>query len=55
MIEDQGQNQVETLKTSKSDNEKLTIEDEIPKSSFNNNEAKKELEIEETVDREKLV
>ena len=59
MIEDQGQNQVKTLKTFKSDNEKLTIKDVIPKSSLNNNEAKKGLdkikEIKKTVDREKLV
>ena len=58
-IEDQGQKQVEALNTFKSDNEKLTIEDVIPKSALNNDEAKKELdkikEIEKTVDREKLV
>ena len=57
--EDQGQKQVEALKTFKSDNEKLTIEDVIPKSALNNNEAIKELdkikEIEKTIDREKLV
>ena len=58
-IEDQGQKQVEALNTFKSDNEKLTIEDVIPKSALNNDEAIKELdkikEIEETIDREKLV
>ena len=58
-IEDQGEKQVEALNTFKSDNEKLTIEDVIPKSAFNNDEAKKELdkikEIEDTIDREKLV
>ena len=58
-IEDQGQKQVEALNTFKSDNEKLTIEDVIPKSALNNDEAKKELdkikEIEKTIDREKLV
>ena len=58
-IEDQGEKQVEALKTFKSDNEKLTIEDVIPKSALINDEAKKELdkikEIEKTVDREKLV
>ena len=46
-----------TLNTLKS-NDKLTIEDVIPKSALNNDEAKKELdkikEIEKTVDREKL-
>ena len=58
-IEDQGEKQVEALKTFKSDNEKLTIEDVIPKSAQNNDEAKKELrkikEIEKTIDKEKLV
>ena len=58
-IEDQGQKQVEALNTLKSNNEKLTIEDVIPKNAFNNDEAKKELdkikEIEKTIDREKLV
>ena len=56
-IEDQGKKQVEALNTLKS-NDKLTIEDVIPKSALNNDEAKKELdkikEIEKTVDREKL-
>ena len=58
-IEDQGQKQFETLKTLISDNKKLTIEDAIPKSAFNNDEAIKEInkikEIEKTIDREKLV
>ena len=58
-IKDQGEKQVEALNTFKSDNEKLTIEDVIPKSALNNDEAKKELdkikEIEKTIDREKLV
>ena len=58
-IQDQGQKQVQALKTFKSDNKKLTIEDMIPKSALNNDEAKKELdkikEIEKTIDREKLV
>ena len=39
-IEDQGQKQVDALKTFKSDNEKLTIEDVIPKNALNNDEAK---------------
>ena len=38
-IEDQGQKQVEALKTFKFDNEKLTIEGVIPKSALNNDEA----------------
>ena len=58
-IEDQGENEVKALKTFKSDNEKLTIEDVILKNALNNDEAKKEFdkikEIEENVDREKLV
>ena len=56
-IEDQGKKQVEALNTLKS-NDKLTIEDVIPKNALNNDEAKKELdkikEIEKTVGREKL-
>ena len=56
-IEDQGQKQVEALNTLKSNNQ-LTIEDVIPKSALNNDEAKKELdkilEIEKTTDSEKL-
>ena len=43
MIEDQGQNQVETIKTFKSDNEKLTIENAISKSSLKKELDKKEL------------
>ena len=47
------------MKNFKSDNEKLTIEDVIPKNALNNDEAMKELdnikEIEKTIDREKLV
>ena len=57
-IEDQGEKQVEASKTFKFD-EKLRIEDVIPKSALNNNEAKKRLdkikETEKTVDREKLI
>ena len=56
-IEDQGQKQAEALNTLKS-NDELTIEDVIPKSTLNNDEAEKELdkikEIEKTVHREKL-
>ena len=33
-IEDQGEKQVEALNTLKSDNEKITIEDVIPKNAF---------------------
>ena len=59
-IEDQGEKQVKTLNTLKSDNNnKLTIEDVIPKSIFASDEAKEELnkikEIERNVDREKLL
>ena len=58
-IEDQGVKQVKALKTFKPDNEKLTIEDVIPKSALNNDKAKKELdkikEIDKTIDRERLV
>ena len=58
-IEDQGENKVKALKTFKSDNEKLTVEDVILNNALNNDEAKKEFnkikEIEENVDREKLV
>ena len=57
-IEDQGKKQVDALKTLKSDNQ-LTVEDVIPKSALNNDEAKKELDkikqIEQNLDREKLV
>ena len=42
-IEDQGQKQVEALKTLKFNN-KLAIEDVIPKRALNNDEAKKELD-----------
>ena len=42
-IDDQGEKQVEALNTLKSDN-KLTIENVIPKNTFNNDEAKKELD-----------
>ena len=58
-IKDQGEKQVEALNTFKSDRKRLTIEDVIPKSAFNNNEAKKELDeikkIEDMIDREELV
>ena len=57
-IEDQGQKQIEALRTFKSDNEKLTIKDFIPKNALYNDEARKELDkikkIEQSVDREKL-
>ena len=57
-IEDQGEKQVKDLNTLKSDNNKLTIEDVIPKSVFANNEAKEEFnkikEIEKDVDWQKL-
>ena len=57
-IEDQAQKQVEALNALKSNNQ-LTIGGLIPKSAFNNDEAKKEIdkikEIEKHVDREKLV
>ena len=57
-IEYQAQKQVEALNALKSNNQ-LTIEGLIPKSAFNNDEAKKEIdkikEIEKHVDREKLV
>ena len=56
-IEDQGGKQVKTLNALKFDN-KLTIEDLIPKSVFANDEAKEEFnkikEIEKNVDRERL-
>ena len=42
-IENQGEKQAEALRTFKSDNEKLTMEDVIPKGLLNNNEAKKGL------------
>ena len=57
-IEDQGEKQVKALNTLKSDNNKLTIADVIPKSVFANDEAKEEFnkikEIEKDSDREKL-
>ena len=57
-IEDQGKHQLEALNTLKPNNQ-LTIEDLIPKSALNNDEAKKELdkikEIEKNVGREKLI
>ena len=40
-IEDQGENKVKALKTFKSDNEKLTVEDVILNNALNNDEAKK--------------
>ena len=42
-IEDQGQKQVDTLNTLKSNNQ-LTIEDVIPKNALNNDEAREELD-----------
>ena len=57
-IEDQGEKQVKTLNTLKSDNDKLPTEDVIPESVFANDKAKKEfnkmIEIEKDVDRDKL-
>ena len=57
-IEDQGEKQVKALNMLKFDNNKLTIEDVIPKSVFANDEAKEEFnkikEIEKNVEREKL-
>ena len=57
-IEDQGQKQIEALNTLKSNNQ-LTIQDVIPKSALNNDEAKKKIDkikkIEKNVDREKLI
>ena len=56
-IEDQGEKQVKALSTLKSD--KLIIEDMTSKSVFANDEAKEEFnkikEIEDTIDREKLI
>ena len=58
-IEYQGEKQFKALNPLKSDNNKLTIEDVIPKSVFANIEAAEEFniikEIEKKVDREKLV
>ena len=42
-IEDQGEKQFKALNTFKCDNEKLTIEDVIPKNTLKNDEAIKEL------------
>ena len=42
-IEDQGQKQVEALKTFKSDNKTLAIEDVIPEGDLNSDEAKKRI------------
>ena len=58
-IKEQGEKQVQTLNTLKSNNQ-LTVEDVISKSALNNNDdAKKELDkikkIKQSVDREKLV
>ena len=57
-IEDQGQIQVDVLNTLKSDSQ-FTVEDVVPNDMLNNDEAKKELdkfkEIEQNVDREKLI
>ena len=57
-IQDQGKKQVEALNTLKSSNQ-LAIEDVISKNALNNDEAKNELdkikEIEQNVDREKLI
>ena len=57
-IKDQAEKQVEALNTLKS-NEKLTIEDAIPKSAFSNDETKEEFDEivknEKTIDREKLI
>ena len=41
-IEDQGEKQIEALNTFKSNNQ-LTTEDVVPKNTLNNDEAKKEL------------
>ena len=57
-IEDQGEKQVKALNTLKSDNNKLTIEDVIPKSAFANDEAEKEIDkIKkiDIIDREKFL
>ena len=51
--------QVEGIRTFKSDNKKLEIENIIPKSAFAKDKAEKEIEkivrIEKTIDREKIV
>ena len=43
MIKDQGEKQVEVLNTLKSENKKIAIEDMIPKSAYNNDEAKEDI------------
>ena len=43
-IKDQGEKQVDALNTFKSDNEKLTIDNVIPKSALINDESIKELD-----------
>ena len=57
-VEDQGKKQVDALNTLKSDNNKLTIKDAIPKIVFASDEAEEEInkikEIEQNVDREQL-
>ena len=61
-IEDQGEKQIKasnTLKSNEKSNEKLGIENMIPKSAFANDEAKEEFDkivkIEKTINREKLI
>ena len=58
-IEHQSEKPVKELSTLKYNNEKLTIEDVIPKSALNKNGAEKEIdkikEIEGTTDRDKLL
>ena len=57
-IEYQGEKQVKALNMLKSDNNKLTIEDVIPKSAFANDEAEKEIDkIKkiDIIDREKFL
>ena len=59
-IDDQREKEVTALNTLKSDkNNKLTIEDMIPKNAFSNDEVEKEIdqikEIEDAIDREKLL
>ena len=55
-IEDQGEKQVKALNTLKSDNNKLTIKDVIPKSVFDSDEAKEEInKIKEKQNEKKLL
>ena len=58
-IADQGEKQVKALNTLKCDNNKLTIKDVIPKSVFDSDKAKEEInkitEIEKKVNREKSI